>query len=107
MLGEVDVGDPVDGVDLPVEVLHGGDGVRVGDLGRGVDPEAAGDRGRPGAALDALDAVHEQRRPRLVHRQARAPVPAAAIAAAAAVVVIVGAGAAEAAAPRLAAAHRR
>lgn len=67
MLGEVDVGDPV----------------------------------------DALDAVHEQRRPRLVHRQARAPVPAAAIAAAAAVVVVVGAGAAEAVAPRLAAAHRR
>jgi hypothetical protein len=35
------VGDPVDGVDLPVEGLHGGDGVRVGHLGGGVDLEAA------------------------------------------------------------------
>ena len=58
VLGEVDVVDPVDGVDLTVEVLHGGDGVGVGHLGGGVDPEAADDRRRPGAALHALGAVH-------------------------------------------------
>ena len=41
MLWEVDVSDAVDGINLPVEILHGFDGVGIRDLGGCVDPEAA------------------------------------------------------------------
>jgi hypothetical protein len=61
------------------------------------------DWGWPGAPLDALDAVHQQRRPRLVHREARVPVVSPTISAAAAAAAM-PAGA-ESAAARVAAAH--
>jgi len=102
MLWEVDVSDAVDGINLPVEILHGFDGVGIRDLGGCVDPEAACDWGWPGASLDALDAVHQQRRPRLVHREARVPpMVSPAIAASAAAAMVAGA---ESAAARVAAA---
>jgi hypothetical protein len=41
MLWEVDASDPVDGINLPVEILHGFDGVGIRNLGGCVDPEAA------------------------------------------------------------------
>ena len=60
------------------------------------------DWGWPGASLDALDAVHQQRRPRLVHREARVPpMVSPAIAASAAAAMVAGA---ESAAARVAAA---
>lgn len=40
---EGDVGDSVEGVNLPVELLHGLDGVRLGDLGSRVDPKPPGE----------------------------------------------------------------
>jgi hypothetical protein len=51
---------------------------------RGEGEEQTCDWGWPRAALHTLDAVHQQRRPRLMHRQARIPVVSAAIIAAAA-----------------------
>lgn len=39
MVREGDVGDSVEGVNLPVELLHGLDGARLGDLGSRVDPK--------------------------------------------------------------------
>lgn len=41
MIRELDVSDPVNGINLPVEILHGFDGVGIRDLGRSMNPEPA------------------------------------------------------------------
>jgi len=41
MIREVDVSDAIDGINLPIEILHGFDGVGVRNLGCCVNPQAA------------------------------------------------------------------
>jgi hypothetical protein len=41
MIRELDVSDAIDGINLPVEILHGFDGVGVRNLGCCVNPQAA------------------------------------------------------------------